>query len=259
MDSTLDIEAALAALAWQVDLGADEPIGDWPVNRYDEAPGVAVPAAVAASVAPAAGQPQGPVQVAAEMAAGAGNLEALRTALAAFDGCEIKRGARNLVFADGHSGAHVMVLGEAPGRDEDVEGRPFAGRAGAMLDRMFAAIGLARDATDPARALYLTSVLPWRPPQDREPTDDEIALMRPFVERHVALAAPRIIVAMGNAPLSLLLNTRGITRLRGGWAEALGRPVLPMCHPAYVLRNPETKRDAWADLLSLQARLRSLP
>jgi uracil-DNA glycosylase len=256
MDSRLDIEAALAALAWQVDLGADEPIGDLPVNRYEEAPQVAAPPP-AAAVAPV-GQPQRPVQIAEAAAAGAGSLPALKTALGAFEGCEIKRGARNLVFADGTPGAHVMVLGEAPGRDEDVEGRPFAGQAGAMLDRMFAAIGLARDAADPACALYLATVLPWRPPQDREPTEDEIALMRPFVERHVALASPRVIVAMGNAPLSLLLNTRGITRLRGGWAEALGRPVLPMCHPAYVLRNPETKRDAWADLLSLQARLRSL-
>jgi DNA polymerase len=176
--------------------------------------------------------------------------------MAAFEHCELKRGAKSLVFADGLPGARVMVVGEAPGRDEDIEGRPFVGRAGQLLDRMFAAIGLSRTAADPAQALYITNVMVWRPPQNREPTPDEVAMLLPFLQRHIALADPRVIVVMGNTPLSALLRAKGITRLRGQWAEALGKPVLPMLHPAYLLRNPAAKREAWADLLCLKARLR---
>jgi uracil-DNA glycosylase len=196
-----------------------------------------------------------PVAVAAAMAAAAPTLDALRAALAAYDHCDLKRGARNLVFADGNPEARLLILGEAPGRDEDREGRPFVGRAGQLLDRMFAAIGLARSSPDPATALYITNVLPWRPPENRDPTPAEIAMLRPFAERHIALADPDLIVVMGNTPLSCLFNEKGILRARGHWREALGRPVLPMTHPAYLLRNPEAKAAAWADLLSLKARL----
>jgi DNA polymerase len=159
------------------------------------------------------------------------------------------------VFSDGHPGARVMILGEAPGRDEDMQGRPFVGRAGQLLDRMFASIGLSRTAPDPGRAIYIANVLPWRPPQNREPTPEEIAMMLPFVRAHVTLAAPDVLVLMGNTPCGAILGQRGVTRLRGQWADALGRPVLPMVHPAYLLRNPAAKREAWADLLSLNARL----
>jgi DNA polymerase len=261
-DVATDHAAALAALAWQFDLGATEAIGDAPVNRYEAAPGTAAATARVAGV-PAAPPPADPAAAAAAAvaaaraaAAGAANLAALRASLAAYEHCELKRGARSLVFADGLAGARVLVLGEAPGREEDIEGRPFVGRAGQLLDRMFAAVGLARDATDPARALYITNVLPWRPPQNRDPEPAEIAMMRPFVERHVALAGPEVIVIMGNTPLLALTGQKGITRARGVWAEALGRPVLPMFHPAYLLRQPAMKREAWADLLSLQDRLR---
>jgi DNA polymerase len=197
------------------------------------------------------------VRVATEAAAQAQDLAALRTALAAFEHCDLKRGAKSLVFADGLPGARVMVVGEAPGRDEDQEGRPFVGRAGQLLDRMFAAIGLMRGATDPALALYITNVMVWRPPQNRDPTPDEVAMLLPFLQRHIALADPEVIVVMGNTPLSALLGQKGITRLRGQWAEALGKPVLPMVHPAYLLRNPAAKREAWADLLSLKSHLRT--
>ena len=167
----------------------------------------------------------------------------------------MKRGAKTTVFADGNPRARVLILGEAPGREEDQEGRPFVGQAGQLLDRMFAAIGLSRTSADPETALYITNVLPWRPPQDRDPEPEEIAMLRPFVERHIELVDPAVIVAMGNAPCQCLLGTKGIQRLRGNWAQALGRPVLPMTHPAYLLRNPATKREAWADLLSLMGRL----
>ncbi|MEM8581438.1 MAG: uracil-DNA glycosylase, partial [Pseudomonadota bacterium] len=146
-------------------------------------------------------------------------------------------------------------LGEAPGRDEDIQGRPFVGRAGQLLDRMLAAIGIARSDPDPGRAVYITNVLPWRPPQNRDPRPDEIAMMLPFVERHIALAQPEFLILMGNISCQAMLGRKGITRLRGIWTEAAGLPVLPMFHPAYLLRNPAMKRAAWEDLLSIQARL----
>lgn len=264
MDSDQDFHAALAALAWQMELGADEALGDVAVNRYETAARPAEAAAVAPRAEPAAPPPAAvptvdAVAEARAAAARAGSLEALRNELAAYEHCELKRGAKSLVFSDGRPGARVLVLGEAPGRDEDQEGRPFVGRAGQLLDRMFAAIGLSRTSAEPATALYITNVMVWRPPQNRDPLPHEVAMMLPFVERHIALAAPELIVVMGNTPLSALFGTKGITRLRGTWMEALGRPVLPMTHPAYLLRNPEAKREAWADLLSLQSRLRSLP
>ncbi|WP_431298543.1 uracil-DNA glycosylase [Tabrizicola sp. BL-A-41-H6] len=259
-----DWHAALAALAWQVDLGATEPLGDGPVNRYEMGDPVrpaaaAVATPVAASVAAPSGYSgagQDPVAVAAAMAGAAKTLEELQAALGAYDHCELKRGARSLVFADGNPKARALILGEAPGSEEDREGRPFVGRAGQLLDRMFAAIGLSRTSPDPAAAIYITNVMPWRPPANRDPEPAEIAMMRPFLERHIALVDPDVIVVMGNTPLFALTGTKGILRARGGWTTALGKPVLAMTHPAYLLRNPAAKREAWADLLALQARLR---
>jgi len=188
--------------------------------------------------------------------AAAATLDDLRAALTAYDHCDLKKGAKTLVFADGNPAARVLVLGEAPGRDEDIEGRPFVGRAGQLLDRMFAAIDMSRTTPDPDKALYITNVMPWRPPQNRDPAPDEIAMMLPFVHRHIELVDPAVIVVMGNTPCSALLGRKGITRMRGEWTEALGRPVLPMFHPAYLLRQPSMKREAWEDLLTLQAGLR---
>jgi uracil-DNA glycosylase len=159
------------------------------------------------------------------MAAQAGTLEELRAAIGGFDLCELKRGARNTVFADGNPAARVLVLGEAPGAEEDREGRPFVGRAGQLLDRMFAAIGFSRTSPDPAHALYITNVMPWRPPSNREPEPGEIAMMQPFVERHIALVDPEVIVVMGNTPLFALTGGKGILRARGTW----GRPWASPC------------------------------
>lgn len=257
--------AALAALAWQVDLGVSEVIGDGPVDRYDlpETSASPLPKVSAAPVQPAPAPPpvaaaRGDEAIAAarHAAARAKSLADLHQELAGFEHCELKKGARNLVFADGNPKSRVLILGEAPGRDEDMEGRPFVGRAGQLLDRMFAAIGLDRSSPDPATALYITNVMPWRPPQNRDPEPEEIAMMRPFVERHIELVDPDVIVLVGNTPMQTILNTKGILRARGAWATALGKPVLPMVHPAYLLRNPAAKREAWADLLSLQAKLR---
>ncbi|WP_406675758.1 uracil-DNA glycosylase [Roseitranquillus sediminis] len=243
-----------ALLAWQVELGATEAIGDTPINRY--ASPMRLEAAAPAPAEPAPAEEVDPVAVATEAAAGARDLAGLSAAMAAFTHCELKRGAQNTVFADGNPAARVMVIGEAPGREEDLAGRPFVGAAGRLLDRMFAAIGLDRTAEDAAQALYITNVLPWRPPQNRDPDPDEIAMLLPFLRRHVELAQPEVLVCMGNISCLALFGRKGVTRLRGRWAEVLGRPALPMFHPAYLLRTPAAKREAWADLLSLQARLR---
>ncbi len=258
MESALDFHTARALLDWQVELGATEAIGDAPVNRYEVPETVTRPAAAPTAAPPVAAKAD-PVNEARAMASGAGDLDTLRAALGTFEHCELKRGARNLVFADGNPGARVMIIGEAPGREEDLEGRPFVGRAGQLLDKMLAAITMSRGSDDAKSAVYITNVLPWRPPQNRDPKPEEIAMLLPFVERHVELVAPDVVVLMGNISCQAGLGKRGITRLRGHWTQAYGTPCLPMFHPAYLLRQPGAKREAWADLLSLQARLRGDP
>lgn len=264
MESAVEFYRDLAWLDWQVELGADEAISEHPVNRYELVQSQPQPQAQDRA-ADAAGRMRPPAPVAApkidpvgeaqRLVQGVSNLAALRATLEQFEHCDLKHGARNLVFSDGLAGARVMIIGEAPGREEDREGRPFVGRAGQMLDRMLAAIDLDRRSEDPAQAVYITNVLPWRPPQNRDPNPSEIAMMRPFVERHVALAKPEVLVLMGNISCLANLGQKGITRLRGQWQEVYGLPVLPMFHPAFLLRTPEAKREAWADLLSLRAHL----
>ncbi|QXT41338.1 uracil-DNA glycosylase [Gymnodinialimonas ceratoperidinii] len=261
----------LAALEWQVELGADEAMLDAPLDRFSLPNPVKMPkpepakpvgqpgrGASSAPSTPAPLRPAAPeidaVAIARQLAGSAETLKALREAMALFDHCQLKRGARNLVFADGAPSARVMVVGEAPDRDEDRAGTPFVGPVGQMLDRMFAAIGLDR-AAEGAAGLYLTNVLPWRPPQNRDPRPDELAMMAPFLLRHIDLVDPDIVVLMGNHPCAGLLGRQGIKRMRGTWEAVGGREAMPMCHPAHLLRNPEAKREAWADLLAIKARL----
>ncbi|MEM6477970.1 MAG: uracil-DNA glycosylase [Pseudomonadota bacterium] len=261
-----DFHKAVAELAWQLECGVTETIGEAPVNRYETAAEPAraaapeqksaAPAPMSNSIpggpapaAPAALLPD-PVAEAEALAAQAVSLDDLARLQAGFEQCELKRGARNFVFCDGVAGAPIMIVGEAPGRDEDREGKPFVGRAGQLLDKMLAAIGESRQS-----GVYITNILPWRPPQNRDPKPDEVAMMLPFLRRHIALAAPKILIAMGNHACMALLNKKGITRLRGQWHEAEGLPVLPMLHPAYLLRQPHAKRQAWEDLLALKAKL----
>lgn len=258
MESTLDWHGAKALLEWYIELGAVDAIGDEPVNRYNLAETAPKPRRAEAAPAPDP-VPQvrtDPVAEAKQRAAAAQSLGELAESMAAFDGCELKKGARNFVFADGNPAARVMIVGEAPGRDEDIEGKPFVGRAGQLLDRMLAAIGLSRASPDAGAAVYITNLLPWRPPQNREPTPEEMAMLTPFLERHIQLADPDVLILMGNTPCSALLGRRGILRMRGTWAEAMGKPAMPMTHPAYLLRNPAAKREAWADLLDIRAKLR---
>ncbi len=194
-----------------------------------------------------------------EAAKSASDLTALRAALAQFDGCALKRTATNLVFADGNPAAEVMLIGEAPGADEDRQGKPFVGISGQLLDRMMASIGLDRS------TFYITNVCFWRPPGNRKPTEAELAAQLPFVTRHIELVRPKLLVLVGGSSAQGLLGLNdGITRLRGRWFDyqspAMPTPIptIPIFHPAYLLRQPGLKREAWRDLLKLQARLASL-
>ena len=201
---------------------------------------------------------------AAELAAGADTLDALHQAIARFEGCPLKRTARNTVFARGNPEARIMLVGEAPGREEDEQGKPFVGRAGQLLDRMLAAAGLGPE------DVYISNILNWRPPGNRAPTQEEIALCLPFIERHIALKKPDLLILAGGiSAQTLLRESAGITRIRGRWTDYAVRdaageptgstiPALPLFHPAYLLRRPPEKRLAWADLLSLSARIRDL-
>jgi uracil-DNA glycosylase family 4 len=273
----LDRATALALLRWYVEMGADEASGEVAPNRLvpPEPMPVARPASplAPAQIVPRPSAPATRVappgtfaeslaeaaQSARRLAANADSIEALAALVAAFDDCPLKRTATKTVFIDGNPAAPVMFIGEAPGADEDRIGRPFVGRAGQLLDRMLAAIGLDRS------AVQITNVIYWRPPGNRKPTTAEIAACLPFVLRHIALANPRVLVLCGGTAASALLPVSdGITRLRGRWFElavpGLDKPVptLPMFHPAFLLRTPERKREAWRDLLALKARLDGL-
>ena len=255
MESVNTYWADRALLEWHIELGANEAICDAPIDRYDVPATVEKPK-VAAPATPMIMQSAkvDAVAVATQAANAAQTLDELRLAVERFELCDLKKGARNLVFSDGIPGAKVMIVGEAPGRDEDLAGKPFVGKAGQLLDKMLAAIEMGRDRTD--APVYITNVMPWRPPQNRDPKPDEIAMMQPFLRRHIELAKPEVLVIVGNWSCQALLGKRGITRLRGQWTTAAGLPALPMFHPAYLLRSPEFKREAWTDLLSLKARLK---
>ena len=214
----MDSFAALTALDWQIELGADEAIGDTPINRYEQAvkpaKGPVPKTGPSSNIKPVDVMPTIPqVQESSEdialiLASRCTDLETLRNAMATFDLCALKKGARNLVFSDGNPAARIMIIGEAPGRDEDQIGKPFVGRAGQLLDKMFAAIDMDRKAEGNG-ALYITNVMPWRPPQNRDPSPEEIAMMLPFLERHIALANPDILVPMGNIACKAVLGENG--------------------------------------------------
>lgn len=193
-----------------------------------------------------------------DMAREAKSIDELQEILAGFNGCNLKFTAKNLVFADGNPKADLMLVGEAPGREEDLEGKPFVGRSGKLLNRILAAIG--RDRTN----TYISNVIPWRPPGNRDPSPMETEICRPFIERHIELAKPRVLVTLGNPSTKLLLNTKtGIMRMRGTWAVhvtagGLQIPTMPTLHPAYLLRNPAHKKLSWQDFLAVQMKLGEL-
>ena len=224
MDLSYDYYATKAALEWQFEMGVDETIGETPVNRFDE-PAAKPKLKIGASsnIAPIDFIPnilpvkEAAPDVAKIITSKCGDLESLRNAMGVFDLCALKQGARNMVFADGPEKARVMVIGEAPNRDEDKEGKPFVGAEGALIDKMFAAIGLSRTATDHNDAIHMSMVMPWRPPQDRDPSSDEIAMMLPFVQRHVDIVNPDFVILLGNIACSA-----GIEQ---GWHQPFSWPM----------------------------------
>jgi len=269
---------AATALAWLVEMGADEVVGEIAIDRLAVAIQAPSPQAAAhvelpalrplrGVASPRPGQPQPSAtdsrQDARAIAAGCSSLEELASALAQFDACPLRKTATNLCFSDGNPRAHVLVIGEAPGNEEDLQGEPFVGRSGQLLDRMLAAIGLDRRAEDPTRAVLITNTIFWRPPGNRKPTDAETAMCMPFVMRLVEVMRPRLILCAGATPTQRMVNlTDGILKLRGRWFDVAIAdqkiPLLATLHPAYLLRQPAQKRLAWRDLLSLRERLDSL-
>ena len=286
MDRALTIEemtkqTLLAALSWQAEMGADEALLDtakqdasWHVSlkdieqaedrqikasqpsvstatpQQDRAPSqqpssVATPAIQSANRPPAAG---GQTDLSSIT-----DLASLKMALAQFEGCDLKRTASNLVFSDGHETARIMIIGEAPGKDEDRMGSPFVGSAGQLLDQMLGSVKLDRT------SVYITNILPWRPPGNRPPTAEEVTMMRPFLEKHIALIDPEVILALGGSAAKMLLQSdEGIMKLRGKFHEftplsdTKARPLLPCLHPGYLLRSPHHKYLVFQDLVKLQ-------
>jgi DNA polymerase len=268
-------------LAFYADSGVDEALGEEPIDRFATSPAgsaatlpaaprqsplaqAAGPAAASfASPAPATRGPSGPIavpdegQVAAarQRAREAATLDELREQMAAFEGCNLRFTAKNLVFADGNPQADLMLVGEAPGRDEDLEGLPFVGRSGQLLDRMLSAIGRDRG------SVYIANVIPWRPPGNRTPTPQETEICRPFIERQIELVKPKLLVTLGGPSAKTLLDVKeGVLRSRGSWKahvtqSGLSIPAMPTLHPAYLLRNPAHKKLAWRDFLEVKARL----
>jgi DNA polymerase len=250
----LQVDQAEALLAWYAAMGVDEAIGEVPVDNF------APQAPVASKARPATRQvPLKPASAVASVFDRSGigeatTLEALEAVVAAFDGCGLKRTAKTLCFARGSAKARLMLIGEAPGRDEDLQGKPFVGRAGQLLDRMLAAIGLDEE------SIYITNTVYWRPPGNRTPTPEEIEACAPFLARQIELLSPDVLVLLGGAAAKSVLGvSEGIMRLRGKWLNysCAGRDIrtLATLHPAYLLRNTADKRLAWRDLLLIKAAL----
>jgi uracil-DNA glycosylase len=270
----------LTALSWLLDAGADEAVGEAPVDRFTQkSPSPDRPPAPlrSASATLPLRTPQGegekslaqikPTTLAPlatdgfgsalEIAARCQSLPELKAALEAFDGSQLKKLAKSTVFADGNPDSGIMFIGEAPGRDEDAAGLPFVGRAGKLLDRMMAAIDLDRTSA------YIINVMPWRPPDNRNPDPGEVAICIPFLRRHIELAAPKILILLGAVSARHVLGLNdGIMKLRGRWLEyRIGNdmiPVLPTLHPAYLLRQPAHKKLAWRDLQAVAERFDAL-
>ncbi len=259
MPQTLTRAQAKTIIEWQIDFGVSETIAERPVSCFDNGarrprPSPAKPES---RKAPESRQP-----TTAQLAAACGDLDSLYRAIQDYEGCALRKTARNTVIADGDPAARVMVVGEAPGAEEDEIGRPFVGRSGQLMDEALALVALVRGAARPADAVYISNIVFWRPPGNRNPTPEEVDLLLPFTLRHIALAKPEILLLLGNvACQSLLRATEGITRLRGQWRELQPDkqeppvPVMPSFHPSFLLRTPRMKKFFWKDLLTLRERL----
>ncbi|MBE7733814.1 uracil-DNA glycosylase [Devosia faecipullorum] len=262
-DRTLNNAELLSVLDWYRAAGVDLAIGEEPVDRFAQQPPAPTGMPQRAAPPPPSPVPQatGPVGgdpgEARRLAGTAASLDELQKTLNDYTGCGLKFRATQLVFADGNPKARIMLIGEAPGAEEDRQGKPFVGRSGQLLDRMLAAIGLDRS------LVYIANTVPWRPPGNRAPTPEELELCLPFLHRQVELVAPRLVMTLGGPAMQTVFNsTNGIIKMRGKWENvAIGShevDAIPTLHPAYLLRNPVAKQQAWRDLLSLRAKAESL-
>lgn len=290
MDNSLTInemhkEALLAQLSWQVEMGCDDALIDdtalreeWQVSlasltqaaqvsnqhpqnqKLQEPKSPPLSPAISSTVAPSAKTSHEPPSPTADGLADISSCDALKQALHDFEGCELKRTATNMVFADGNAEAKIMIIGEAPGKDEDRMGLPFVGSAGQLLDQMLGAVGLDRTST------YIANIMPWRPPGNRALTVEEIEMMRPFVEKHISLIAPDVILSLGGTASKMMLHSsEGIMKLRGKFHSykpktygVSGTPLMACLHPGYLLRAPHHKAFAFKDLVALRRKAREV-
>lgn len=286
MTDSLNTELSpYSALSWQLAMGVDEAIAEQPIDRTLPSAAISVMPAQSSGTGISEGisekgfsenlaaqyvegeriasyKPpvQKPVSLVPSFVPGhvhATTLDELRAELQAFEGCALKKTSKNLVFADGNPHARIMMVGEAPGEDEDRQGLPFVGVSGKLLDKMIGCIGL--DRTN----VYISNIVPWRPPGNRNPTDSEVAVCLPFTEKHIAIVKPKFLILLGGVAVKSLLKSKdGITKMRGKeftytttdlvTNEAVTIPCFPMFHPAYLLRQASQKRLAWNDLLLLK-------
>lgn len=264
METDLDYWQAHSILEWHVELGVSEAICDAPINRYEcepkahSAPKAASKASASVHKNPAPQQKFDAVAFSVKAAQEAQSLEDLKLVLDNFEYCDFKKGAQNTVFSDGNAQAAVMIVGDGPSRADDMSARPFSERRGEMLDAMLAAIGLSRSASSPDEAVYLTYAMPWRAPENRDLTEVEINILRPFLLRHIELVQPKTLIINGNLVAQMLLNKAGLSRLRGKWAEFNAIPVMPMFGPEKLLSDPLLKRHAWMDLLEIKQKLQQV-
>ena len=243
----------ISLLEFQMDAGYTTMLENTPINRLEPILPSPTPSPSQPHIAHA--QPvsscQTATKIAKDLAYRAQSLDELYKAMMNFDDCRLKKTATHTVFSDGNPKTDIMFIGEAPGKEEDKQGKPFVGRSGKLLDKMMSYIGLNRS------NIYITNVIPWRPPANRPPTPEEITICEPFLRRHIELINPKILILIGNISTKTLLKTsQGITKLRGELhyyqPDKENIPSLPMLHPSYLLRTPIRKQDAWKDFLMLK-------
>ena len=255
---SLNQKEAIELLAFYNELGWDEAINEQSINRFEKnlEP---IQKTNIRKVNPKLKNskliPDGSaLQVAISLAKKTTNLAQLKSALATFEFCDLRNGARNLVFGDGDPASEVMIIGDAPNPEEDRQGKPFVGDAGDLLDKMFSAIGLSRNSTG-LKGIYVSTIIPWKPLHTQSSIRTEIDLLFPFIEKHIQLINPRFLIIMGSDPSAELFHRIGGNERSENWGKFLGIDTVKIHHPGYLIKNPNAKKEAWKELLELKARL----
>ena len=248
-------------LKWKIESGQNECLAELPENRFSNHANTLEnqQTSIVTKTISQTESGTSSVRRASDFIQTAKTISELRTAIENFEGCSLKNTAMNLVFGDGNKNADIMLIGEAPGADEDRDGKPFAGLSGLLLDKMICSIGLER------QNVYIANIIPWRPPGNRLPTPSEIAICLPFIKRHIELVDPKMLILIGGTSAKTLLEKKeGIMRLRGRWFdyqindEKISIPALPIFHPTFLLHSPSQKSNAWRDLISVRKKLLNL-